>query len=57
VTLTAKDKPEPNAPHSMIWGTPGDTTWAWQLDAHPDGSTRLIARVRSRYHWRFDPRT
>jgi hypothetical protein len=40
-----------NAPHSMIWGTPGDTTWAWQLDATPDGSTRLIARVRSRYHW------
>jgi hypothetical protein len=40
-----------NAPHSMIWGTPGDTTWAWQLDANPDGSTRLITRVRSRYRW------
>lgn len=38
-------------PHSMIWGTPGDTTWAWQLDAKPDGSTRLITRVRSRYRW------
>jgi hypothetical protein len=38
-------------PHSMIWGTPGDTTWTWQLDAHPDGSTRLITRVRSRYRW------
>ena len=33
-----------NAPHSMIWDTPGDTTWAWQLDANPDGSTRLISR-------------
>jgi hypothetical protein len=38
-------------PHSMIWGTPGDTTWTWQLDAHSDGSTRLITRVRSRYRW------
>jgi len=38
-------------PRSMIWGTPGDTTWAWQLDAHPDRSTRLITRVRSRYRW------
>ena len=38
-----------DAPHSMIWGTPGDTTWAWQLDAIPGGSTRLITRVRSRY--------
>lgn len=41
-------------PHSMIWGTPGDTTWTWQLDANPDGSTRLISRVRSRYRW-FSP--
>ena len=40
-----------NAPHSMIWGTPRDITWAWQLDANPDGSTRLITRVRSRYRW------
>ncbi len=40
-----------NAPTSMIWGTPGDTTWTWQLDPHPDGSTRLISRVRSRYRW------
>ena len=38
-------------PRSMIWGTPGDTRWAWQLDAHPDGSTRLVTRVRSRYRW------
>jgi hypothetical protein len=40
-----------NEPHSMIWGTPGDTTWAWQLDANRYGSTRLITRVRSRYRW------
>lgn len=38
-------------PHSMIWGTPGDTTWTWQLDANSDGSTRLITRVRARYRW------
>ena len=41
-------------PSSMIWGTPGDTTWTWQLDPRPDGSTRLISRVRSRYRW-FSP--
>ena len=40
-----------DAPRSMIWGTPGDTTWTWQLDPCPDGSTRLITRVRSRYRW------
>ncbi|GAA3510771.1 hypothetical protein [Georgenia daeguensis] len=41
-------------PSSMIWGTPGDTTWTWQLDPLLDGSTRLITRVRSRYRW-FSP--
>jgi hypothetical protein len=35
-------------PHTMIWGTPGDTTWTWRLDPLPDGSTRLITRIRSR---------
>ena len=38
-------------PHSMVWGQPGDTTWAWELEDNPDGSTRLITRVRSRYRW------
>lgn len=38
-------------PHSMIWATLPDTTWVWQLDANPDGSTRLITRVRSHYRW------
>lgn len=38
-------------PHSMIWGTPGDTSWAWVLDPQPDGTTRVITRVRSRYRW------
>lgn len=40
-----------DSPRSMIWGTPGETTWAWQLDRRSDGSTRLIARIRSRYRW------
>ena len=40
-----------NAPQSMVWGEPGGTTWAWQLDEAAPGSTRLITRVRSRYRW------
>lgn len=43
-----------DAPHSMVWGEPGATTWAWQLDEPVSGSTRLITRVRSRYKW-FSP--
>lgn len=39
------------APHSMVWGEPGGTTWAWQLDETADGGTRLITRVRSQYKW------
>lgn len=38
-------------PHSMVWATLPDTTSVWQLDANPDGSTRLPNRVRSRYRW------
>lgn len=38
-------------PHTMIWGTPGDTSWAWVLNPRPDGGTRVITRVRSRYRW------
>lgn len=40
-----------DAPNSMVWGTPGETTWVWQLDELPGGSTRLVTRVRSRYRW------
>lgn len=40
-----------DAPHSMIWGTPGEMTWAWLLEPLPGGSTRVISRVRSRYRW------
>jgi hypothetical protein len=38
-------------PHTLIWGTPDDTSWLWQLEPNGDGSTRLITRVRSRYRW------
>ena len=40
-----------DAPHSMVWGEPGGTTWAWQLDETDNGATRLVTRVRSRYQW------
>ena len=35
-------------PRTMVWGTPGDSSWVWQLDPRADGSTRLITRIRSR---------
>lgn len=38
-------------PTSMVWGTPGDTTWAWQLETRDGGTTRVITRVRSHYRW------
>lgn len=40
-----------DAPRSMVWGTPAESTWTWLLDPAPDGTTRLISRVRSRYNW------
>jgi hypothetical protein len=40
-------------PSWMIWGTPGDTSWAWALDPLGEGSTRLITRVRSKVQWRM----
>ncbi len=40
-----------NPPYSMIWGTPDDTSWAWLLDPQPNGTTRVITRIRSRYRW------
>ncbi len=40
-----------DGPHSMVWNTPGDMSWVWQLDTRPDGTTRLITRIRSRVRW------
>ena len=36
-------------------GTPGDTSWVWQLNTQPDGTTRLITRKRSRIRWTPTP--
>jgi len=38
-------------PHTLIWGTPGDTSWVWRLEPRADGSTRLVTRIRSHYRW------
>lgn len=38
-------------PSSMVWGTPGDTSWVSQLDPGPGGTTRLVTRIRSRIRW------
>ena len=44
-----------DAPTSMVWSSPGETSWTWQLDTRPDGTTRLITRIRSRM--RLNPRS
>jgi hypothetical protein len=37
------------APHELVWATPG-STWSWRLSPMGSGSaTRLVARRRSRY--------
>jgi len=41
-------------PRSMMWGTLPDTTWLWFLEPRPDGTTRLLTRIRKRYRW-FSP--
>lgn len=28
-----------DAPHSMVWGSPGVSTWTWLLDPGPDGTS------------------
>jgi hypothetical protein len=38
-------------PHSMTWGTLPDTTWLWMCVPRPDGTTRLITRIRAQYRW------
>jgi len=37
----------------MLWWDKNHlTTWLWNLDPMPDGSTRLVTRVRARPSWR-----
>ncbi len=41
---------EPN--RWMLWGSKtGDSIWYWGLEPVNSGHTRLITRVRMRYHW------
>ena len=35
----------------LWWDKKGDTTWLWQLDPLDARHTRLISRLRMRYHW------
>ncbi len=38
--------------HWLLWGsTAGDSTWYWGLEPVAAQQTRLITRVRVRYHW------
>jgi hypothetical protein len=39
---------------SILWwsGKEGQTTWAWGLYPTPDGTTRLVTRVRAPFSWR-----
>jgi hypothetical protein len=34
----------------LLWRTP-NRTWAWRLVALPDGRTRLVSRLHTRYEW------
>ena len=37
----------------MVWGTSSDrATWTWVLSPTPDGTTRLMTRVRAPVSWR-----
>lgn len=38
---------------SMVWWNKKDdqTTWVWSLDPKPDGTTRLVTRVRAPLSW------
>jgi hypothetical protein len=36
---------------SMVWGAPGEVTWAWVLELSGGSGTRLLTRIRIRYRW------
>ena len=36
-------------PTQLVWAK-RDSTWSWQLTELPDGGTRLVTRLRVRYH-------
>jgi hypothetical protein len=39
------------APSWLLWRTP-NRSWAWRLTPLPDGRTRVITRLKTRYEWR-----
>jgi hypothetical protein len=41
---------EPNQ-WMLWWDNTGDATWSWGLSPLDESQTRLITRVRMRYHW------
>ncbi len=41
---------EPNQ-WMLWWDNKGDSTWYWGLSRLDESQTRLITRVRTRYHW------
>jgi hypothetical protein len=41
---------EPNQ-WMLWWDKKGDATWSWGLSPFDESQTRLITRVRMRYHW------
>jgi hypothetical protein len=53
--VTIQARPEDFEPNQwMLWGTPRTneyTTWYWGLYPLDESQTRLITRVRMRYHW------
>ena len=36
---------------SMVWGAPGESTWAWLLEPSGETGTRLLTRNRIHYRW------
>ena len=36
----------------LLWSKP-DSTWSWSLTPTVTGGTRLVARIRARYDWRY----
>ena len=36
---------------SMVWGAPGEATWAWLLEPSGETGTRLLTRNRVHYRW------
>ena len=47
-TATSFVVAEVEEPHVLVWSKP-DSSWSWLLTPLPDGSTRLVTRLKQRY--------